>query len=598
MKGMRYKEKMEKLKKKSKKKLIIISIVLLIIIIAIVIIFKPKEVEKQTIQMEKISKKDIAKSISASGIISTSDTKNFVSTLSGLKIVSVNVKEGDKIAVGDTICTFDTSSISENLASLNKSVNAANAQGNLSIQGAKRGLNDAIANRDKQVSASQSDVDKALKTYQDAQNALNQAKNELATKQANFKNAEKVFNQMTPNYNNVKKQYTTLETVLNQAKNNYDAKKASFSNAEIAYKQYFDESGNPIDPNNNMQEIKNAYNQAKTELQSAEISLNTANTNYSSYKSIYEQETAKYIPVQNNYQTLSAAVASAVENVKSLEINVNQLKNTYEGTVNAYNTTASVANSQVSSMQDTLSGAEISSSIAGESQNMQIREYQKKLEEGTLKSTVSGTVTKVNVKPGDIYTGSAIATVEGVEEFIIEAEIDEYDIADIKEGMKVLIKTDATREDELEGRVIYTAASATNSVTTATSSATMGATSSIKGGNATYNIKIALDTQNDRLRLGMNAKLSIITEMKENVWAVPYDSVHTREDGGKYIEIAKNQSGEEKEQIDVKTGIEGSYYIEIISDKLKEGMKVIIPEIDSGSSVEELIEMMGANAGI
>ena len=45
------------------------------------------------------------------------------------------------------------------------------------------------------------------------------------------------------------------------------------------------------------------------------------------------------------------------------------------------------------------------------------------------------------VKKGDLYSGSAIAVVEGCNEFIIEAEIDEYDIPDVEVGMKVLIKT-------------------------------------------------------------------------------------------------------------------------------------------------------------
>ena len=86
--------------------------------------------------------------------------------------------------------------------------------------------------------------------------------------------------------------------------------------------------------------------------------------------------------------------------------------------------------------------------------------------------------------------------------------------------------------------------------------------------------------------------------MKENIWTVPYDSVYTREDGTKYIEIAKNETGEEKEELDVQTGIEGSYYIEIISDKLKDGMKIVLPKINAGDSIENLLEMMGADAGI
>ena len=581
---------MDKSKKKRKKKIIVVSIIVIVIIVAMVNIFIPKEQEKQKIEVEEIAKRSIATSISATGVISTSDTKNFVSTLNGLKITSVNVKEGDKISVGDVICTFDTSSISENLASLNKSLNATDAQGNLTVESAKRGLNDAIANKDKQLSISKTDVDNAQKAYQDAQNALNSAKQDLSNKTASLNNYTTTYTQAKNSYTIIENQYKDLENAYNQAKYAYDAKQSAFSSAEIEYNKY---AGGNVPEN-----ILTAYNKAKTELDSANIALNTANTNLPNYKATYEQEKAKFTPIQNNYQALSSAVSGAQSNIATLEANVTKLKATYDGPVNAYNTATTTADSQIASMRDSLSGAEISSSVGTETQKMQIKEYQDKLEEGTLKSTVSGTVTKVNVKAGDIYTGSTIATVEGCEEFIVEAEIDEYDIADIKEGMKVIIKTDATREEELEGRVIYTAVRATNStMQTGMSSATATQMESA-GGNATYTVKIALDTPNERLRLGMNAKLSIITEMKENVWSVPYDSVYTREDGSKYIEIAKNDTGEEKEELDVETGIEGSYYIEVISGKLKAVMKVVLPKIDTNNSVEELIEMMGAGAGV
>lgn len=179
----------------------------------------------------------------------------------------------------------------------------------------------------------------------------------------------------------------------------------------------------------------------------------------------------------------------------------------------------------------------------------------------------------------------------------MEAEIDEYDIPDIAVGMRVLIKTDATRDEELEGTVIYTAPSST-SMNAASALATTSASSVTGTSSATYTVKIALETQNDRLRLGMNAKLSIITESRENVWSVPYDAVYDREDGTHYIEILKNEETEEKQEITVEKGLEGTYYIEISSDELKEGMKVVLPKIEAGSSIEDLIEMMGADAGL
>ena len=163
--------------------------------------------------------------------------------------------------------------------------------------------------------------------------------------------------------------------------------------------------------------------------------------------------------------------------------------------------------------------------------------------------------------------------------------------------MKVLIKTDATRDEELEGRVIYTAASSSQNL----SNSMIGQNSmsgSLSTGNATYKVQIELLTQNDRLRLGMNAKLSIIVDSRENVWTVPYETVHDRENGTKYIEILKNEETGEKEELDVEVGLEGTYYVEIKSDKLTEGMRVILPEIDTSNSIESLIEAMGADVGV
>ena len=88
-------------------------------------------------------------------------------------------------------------------------------------------------------------------------------------------------------------------------------------------------------------------------------------------------------------------------------------------------------------------------------------------------------------------------------------------------------------------------------------------------------------------------------QFKEN------DAIQGKEDGTKFIEILLEQDEGEKKQEDIKkqeivitTGIEGNYYEEIISDELNEGMKIIIPERQSDSSIQQIIESMGAGAGI
>ena len=238
--------------------------------------------------------------------------------------------------------------------------------------------------------------------------------------------------------------------------------------------------------------------------------------------------------------------------------------------------------------------------------NEQIADYQEQINEATVRASVSGVVTRINVKEGATFTGGVIASIEAVDQFVVEAQIEEYDIADIATGMKVLIKTDATRDAELEGEVTYIAPRATNSGSSAggfnslisgvdTSSFSSGS------GSATYLVKIAIRESNERLRLGMNAKVSILTEERVDAWSVPYDAVYTREDGSTYLEkvTGKDEDGNIlTEEMNVELGIQGTYYVEVISSEIQEGIQILIPDAQGNSSIQELLNMMGADAGI
>lgn len=241
-----------------------------------------------------------------------------------------------------------------------------------------------------------------------------------------------------------------------------------------------------------------------------------------------------------------------------------------------------------------------------DSLNEQIADYQEQINDATVRASVSGMVTRVNVTEGSTFTGGTIATIETVDQFIVEAQIEEYDIPDIATGMKVLVKTDATRSEELEGVVTYIAPRATNSGSSAGgfSSLMSGVdTSSFSGGSgsATYLVKITLSEPNERLRLGMNAKVSILTEERVDTWSVPYDAVYTREDGTTYLERVTGEDEDGNiitEEMNVELGIQGTYYVEVLSGNIEEGTQILIPDAQGNSSIEELLNMMGADAGI
>ena len=247
---------------------------------------------------------------------------------------------------------------------------------------------------------------------------------------------------------------------------------------------------------------------------------------------------------------------------------------------------------------------QIDNTIEGYEDRLEALTEQK--EDATIRAGIAGVVTAINVTEGANFNGGTIASIEGVDRFIVEAQVEEYDVADVAVGMKVLIKTDATRDAELEGVITYVAPRATNSGSSMGGlSGLMGGgidSSSITGsGSATYLVKIELKEQNDRLRLGMNAKTSIITEESIDVWSVPYDAVFAREDGTTYLQVVTGKDEEGKyvtEELDIKIGLQGTYYVEVISDQVSETTEIFVPDAQGNSSIEELLNMMGAGAGI
>lgn len=210
--------------------------------------------------------------------------------------------------------------------------------------------------------------------------------------------------------------------------------------------------------------------------------------------------------------------------------------------------------------------------------------------------------------------GGTAVMVEDTDHFYVEATVSEYDIPDVQKGMKAVVKTDATRDDELTGTVTFVSPKADasqnslfdmNSMLSNSSFSSLSSlTSTSSSDNATFSITITLDDENDRLRLGMNASVSIVTDQSENTLSVPYEAVYTDENGSNYVFLQKTKKDENgkklnySEKVPVTKGLEGNYYTEIISDKIKEGDTVILPDGDSDNSVNELLNMMGSDAGL
>lgn len=495
---------------KSKKKTIIFLVVVLILVAIFVNIFGKKEDEEPNFDVAKIETKTLTTSISATGKVVAENSKNVTSQLVNYKVNKVNVKVGDKVNVGDVLCTFDTADLAKTVNDLQASIDAGTISGNATVTGAEASLQSAQIQNDMQLDPLNKQVQTAWQEYQNHNTPLQNSKAELAQKQS---------------------EASALQAQLDSA---------------VA-------QGN---------------------------------------QALIDQINSALVPK-------NAEVAEVQARVTQQEAEVKVFKDAYDTLQDQYNKQQQMASASLAGVQSQVDSAKAQTSVATLTYEQQLSAYRKQLADTNLKATEAGTVTAVNIKAGDYYAGGVLFTVEGVESFVVETEIDEYDIADVTTGMEVVIKTDATRDEELAGEVISVAPAATGSSSSSSSTAMSmmtGVGSATASTSATYTVKVALKTQNERLRLGMNAKLNIITKKSENALSVPYAAVTEKDDGTKTITLINDDNSEE--EITVTTGLESGYYTEISSDKIKEGMKVKIPKVDNTSTVDEILNSMGATAGM
>lgn len=190
-----------------------------------------------------------------------------------------------------------------------------------------------------------------------------------------------------------------------------------------------------------------------------------------------------------------------------------------------------------------------------------------------VSAPISGYIIKMNVEEGNNYTqGNPVFTIADTSGFIVEATVNEYDIANIKQDLPALVKFEATGDEEFKADVTYVSIASEATISSSSASADSMGTAVGTGTTAKYKVKIKLQDADDRLRVGMTAKASVILDSVSNVLCVPYDCVQEREDGTLFV--AQILDDGTKKEIDVTRGLESDYYVEVSGKGLKEGMTV------------------------
>lgn len=559
--------KLKEVFQKKYKKIIALFVVVVLIVVGIsgfnVFSANKKKQQEASVETESIEKRTLTNSISATGTIKAKETLEEQTSLTSYEITAVNVKVGDRVQAGDVLCTFDVSNIQDSLDSVQKSIETGEKQNDVSEQSAERSLGYAQETKDAQAAQAESNVENAENNLTDAQNNQSEIENDLESAQDKVASTKKTYNSKKKSYESLKVDYDSKNTAYETAKASSEAAQALVDDLVSQIAANADETI--------LTELNNKLTAAKEDLAAklqitsdSKAQLATIEASYNKAKAAYETALSAYETAKTNQSTLKAQLDSAKATVESAQ-------STYDNSVNERDNTNRSNDNTVRSQEESLTSTRLTNETNLDAKKDELKKYEEQLEKGNVTAKIDGVVTAVNINAGDIYTGGDMVIIEDDSSFIVEATVDEYDIGNLYTGIPVIIKTNATGEEELTGTITYISPKPESQTTTSS------------GSDVTYKVEVSVDTASDKIRLGMTAKLSIILETKEDVFAVPYDAVTETEDENGVIQVVINDNEPPKE-VNVTLGLETDYYIEISSDEITEGMRVVIPSTNTDAS--------------
>jgi membrane fusion protein (multidrug efflux system) len=166
-----------------------------------------------------------------------------------------------------------------------------------------------------------------------------------------------------------------------------------------------------------------------------------------------------------------------------------------------------------------------------------------------IRAPLSGTVTKVNVHPGEaVDLTSALAHIIDLSRLVITADIPAGEAGPLKTGQTAVLETDPPKES----KVLFVSPG-------------------IQASNGAVSVRISLP-DGSGLRPGQYLKLRIITETHTNCLAVPAESVVKNYDGQDVIAVVTNGVAN---QVGVTTGLRENGLVEVTGGGIKEGDAVV-----------------------
>lgn len=600
------------------KKKIMISVCITVItavIFSAVIINRRKAAEQPPAPPETVllDRQNLQNIISITGNLESEEKRVITSELTDHKIVKVYVKAGDRVKEGDEIAALDTTPIEDKLKILRESVAVAAQKADIEESLAARNLDSTLqgseiekARAQKQIEAANSALEKAKQESEYVKSLYNQEKSKIQEKEASL-------NQLRQESEIIKNSMTEMTALLESIKGEQEAalsekaqleeaaaqKEAEAGEAQTAYETALaifesmaaDETqtaenieaarGEMEDKRTKMQEaeteaarLNSLIAEAGEKLQRIQESEEAAKADYAKAENDLQHKNEAAAETENAYAAAKDMAAAKESEIKQSNAAITTAGADYEKSRQSSEDISRNSGKSIADLQDSLKSVEITKAGSNLQEKMDIKKYERQLNDCVIKAAADGVITSLGIQEGNVYKGGEIVTIQDTKHLKAVALADQFDIIKLQTDMKAEIQTASSEEEKIHGKISFVSP-------IPKSQPAAGAPNDNTSSAVEYPVEIAFHSAGRQLRVGMKVKINIVLEEVKNAFAVPYNCITTNEQGNTVITVLENEM---QKTIKVKQGLETDYYVEIKSKELKKGMKVIVPDSQNEST--------------
>lgn len=331
-------------------------------------------------------------------------------------------------------------------------------------------------------------------------------------------------------------------------------------------------------------------------IDSYNLALKAYNENFDSYKTVSRSSDNTTIEniISKTYET-NKLISDAIKNANNYLdfINSSIIKynsttttptiltthkaslNTYTSKTNGFLTSLLSTKTNIKNYKDAFTNGDLDTQtqlLSLKQKENSLQDLKDKLSDYYVSAPFSGTIASMVAKVGDTASGTLGSIITNQK--IATLSMNEVDVSKIKLGQKATITFDAIDSLSMTGSV-----------------AEIDTIGAVSQGVVSYSVKIAFDTDNEKVKPGMSVSASIITDSKTDVLTVPSSTIKTSSNT-KYVlmfdtplAVPTNSSQGTPStltpnKITIETGISDDTNTEIISG-LKEGDQIISRTITS-----------------